>query len=125
MSESTGTSTQQNTQGLTDAQLRAVLDEYALAKETDVQSNSQKLDTISSAVAANGEKIDGVSASVASDAASVVLIDSTQWGTMASKWDTLAQSMQVVLFLALVVTLLLAALFGNRLWSAFSRGWRN
>lgn len=128
MSESTGATTQTQTQGatqaLTDAQLRAVLDEYGLARSEDVRNIDAKADALASTVAANGQKIDGVAASVASDGSTVVLIDDSQWDTIETKWDTAGKSMQVVLFLALVIALLLAAIFGNKLWAAFSRGWR-
>lgn len=128
MSETTGANTQTQTQGstqpLTDAQLRAVLDEYGLARSDDVRNIDAKADAIAAAVSANGQKVDGVAAAVAADGSTVVLIDDSQWDTIETKWETAGKSMQVVLFLALVVALLLAAIFGNRLWGAFSKGWR-
>lgn len=54
----------------------------------------------------------------------VVLVDSSQWEEMRESWAWLKQGFSVVLFLVLVITLLVAALFGNRLWQAMATGWR-
>lgn len=54
----------------------------------------------------------------------VVLVDSSQWEEMRESWAWLKQGFSVALFLVLVVTLLVAALFGNRLWQAMATGWR-
>lgn len=124
MSETTAPTAQTQNNGVTDAQLRAVLDEYALARTSDVQSLSTKIDTISSAVAANGEKIDGVSTAVAENSATTVTIDASQWDDMRESWQFCKQGIQVGLFLVLVLALVVAALLGNRLWDAFAKGWR-
>lgn len=131
MSESSGgTNATQNQQSqnqqstLTDAQLRAVLDEYSLARSSDVQTISQKLDTVSAGVASVGQKADGISAALSSDAAPVVVIDGGQWSEMQDAWLWCKSGMQVGLFLVLLLSLCCAAMLGSRLWSAFSKGWR-
>ena len=124
MSETTAPTAQTQNNGVTDTQLRAVLDEYAFARTSDVQSLSTKIDTIYSAVASNGQKIDGLSAAVAEDSASTVTIDAGQWQEMRDSWLYCKSGLQVGLFLVLVLALIVAALLGNRLWSAFAKGWR-
>ena len=53
-----------------------------------------------------------------------VTISPAQWSQLESNWDALQASSAVSLFLTLVCTLLVAAVFGSRLWDAFSKGWR-
>lgn len=125
MSESmTAPNAQTQNTTLTDTQLRAVLDEYAYARSADVQSLSTKVDTISQAVASDGQKIDSLSTAVAENSASTVTIDAGQWQEMRESWLYCKSGIQVGLFLVLVLSLIVAALFGNRLWSAFAKGWR-
>lgn len=56
---------------------------------------------------------------------SVVVLDSTQWEEVREALGWCKAGFSVLLFLSLVCTLLVAALFGNRMWSAFSKGWRS
>lgn len=56
---------------------------------------------------------------------SVVVLDSTQWEEVREAWGWCKAGFSLLLFLSLVCTLLVAALFGNRMWTAFSKGWRS
>ena len=53
-----------------------------------------------------------------------VSIDGAQWQEMRESWLWIKGAAGIALFYAMVVTLLVAAVFGSRLWSAFSKGWR-
>lgn len=73
---------------------------------------------------------DDVAAGAAADedsetSSSVVVLDSTQWEEVREAWGWCKSGFSIALFLVLVCTLLVAALFGNRLWAAFSKGWRS
>lgn len=70
-------------------------------------------------------KLDAVDAQLQSDDAKVVLLDETQWATLRDCWHWGKTAAAVALFLALSVTLLVCVVIGQRLWDAFSRGWRS
>lgn len=53
-----------------------------------------------------------------------VVIDAGQWSEMRESWLWAKNCAGVALFLALVGVLMVSAIFGNKLWSAFSKGWR-
>lgn len=53
-----------------------------------------------------------------------VVIDSGQWSEMRESWLWAKNCAGVALFLALVGVLMVSAIFGNKLWTAFSKGWR-
>lgn len=53
-----------------------------------------------------------------------VVIDSGQWSEMRESWLWAKSCAGVGLFLALVGVLMVSAIFGNKLWTAFSKGWR-
>lgn len=55
---------------------------------------------------------------------SVVVIDSSQWDTVARCWGWAKTGASMALFLALVMCCLLAANLGTHLWSIFGEGWR-
>lgn len=65
------------------------------------------------------------SSSPDSTATYVVALSSEQWDTVRECWVLAKTGGALALFLALVCTLLVAALLGSRLWSAFSKGWRH
>lgn len=54
----------------------------------------------------------------------VVVIDSSQWDTVARCWGWAKTGASMALFLALVMCCLLAANLGAHLWSIFGEGWR-
>lgn len=54
-----------------------------------------------------------------------VAIADNQWQEMRQSWLWAKSAASVALFLCLVVTCLVSAMLGTRLWSAFSKGWRN
>lgn len=56
--------------------------------------------------------------------ATVVVLDQQQWADVQRCWGWAKAGLATGLFICLVTTLLVAALFGSRLWSAFSKGWR-
>lgn len=59
------------------------------------------------------------------DACAVVVLDSSQWQEVREAWGWCKPGISLMLYLAMVVTLLVAALLGTRLWSAFTKGWRS
>lgn len=54
----------------------------------------------------------------------VVVIDDSQWDTVARCWGWAKTGASMALFLALVACCLLAANLGAHLWSTFGEGWR-
>ena len=55
----------------------------------------------------------------------IVQLDGEQWATLQKCWGWSKAGAQVGLYLALLILLMVCALLGNRLWSAFSKGWRS
>lgn len=53
-----------------------------------------------------------------------VSISADQWSVMQECWGWAKGLGSVALFLALVGTLLMAAMFGSKLWDHFTKGWR-
>lgn len=62
-----------------------------------------------------------------SDASEVVVVtlDSQQWETVQRCWGWAKAGAQVGLYVELVLLLVVCAMLGNRLWDAFSKGWRS
>lgn len=92
----------------------------------------EHVDTQSASVVDLARSVDSLVASKAAegdytvaDGTVTVVISDTQWAEMRESWLYAKGVMQVSLYLALVCTLLVASLLGNRLWSAFSKGWRH
>ena len=54
----------------------------------------------------------------------VVVLTDSQWSEVRDAWGWCKGGFSVALYLALLCSLLLAALLGCRLWTAFSEGWR-
>lgn len=54
----------------------------------------------------------------------VVVLDSSQWAEIQKCWGWAKAGAQVGVYLALVCTLMVCAILGNRLWGSFSKGWR-
>lgn len=77
---------------------------------------------LASDVAAVRSAVDELGESTASEG--VVVIDDAQWREMQDAWGWCKQGLSVAVFLVLVLTLLVAAVLGNRLWAAMSEGWR-
>ena len=74
-------------------------------------------------------KVDGLASARGDEGAGqsgsyVVVLDAEQWSDVQRCWQWAKGGLSACLFLALVCTLLVAALLGNRLWAAFSQGWR-
>lgn len=109
---------------LIDEQLRSLLDDYALARSLEVDNVAQKLDALTQDVAANGSKVDALATAAESAGNEVVTIDQSQWQEMQEAWQHVKNGLGIGLFLALLTSLVLAAILGNGLWGAFSRGWR-
>lgn len=83
-----------------------------------------KLDGLSSSLGEQGAKLDQVNSGVTAlrttneqQTAQTITVDATQW-------EYMQKSDQVQNFFLLVLSLLVSALLGTRLWDAFSRGWR-
>lgn len=68
-------------------------------------------------------KLDGIK-SEGGESSGVVVIDATQWDTVARCWGWAKTGASMALFLALVMCCLLAANLGTHLWSTFGEGWR-
>lgn len=112
--------------GLTAEDIAKLIDD-AVARENDAENDRttllvERLDSIGDGVAllAQGAEDD----ETGSEAASVVALSDDQWQEMRESWLWAKSSAQTALFLALLVTLLVAAIFGNRLWDAMAKGWR-
>lgn len=94
--------------------------------EVGIDALSSKVDELAADTAGVASDVVALRTAVESEgsASTVVLVDATQWEEMRESWEWLKQGFSVALFLVLVVTLLVAALFGNRLWQAMATGWR-
>lgn len=107
---------------------RAMVDD-ALDRSTTVYV--QRLDSDSKAT---GERLDAIDSSLvalakANDAKSepspaVVVLDAEQWQTIQRCWGWAKSAGAVALFVMLCCTLFVCVLIGQRLWTAFTRGWR-
>lgn len=96
--------------------------------QSDVlQQISDRLDGLNAGLVALQDGVaEGASADEDSEtSSSVVVLDSVQWEEVREAWGWCKGGFSLLLFLSLVCTLLVAALFGNRMWSAFSKGWRS
>ena len=91
--------------------------EHADTQSASVDDLARSVDALVAAQAAEGDTSVG-------DGPVTVVMSDTQWAEMREAWLFAKGGMQVCLYLALVCTLLVASLLGNRLWSAFSQGWR-
>ena len=83
-----------------------------------------KIDGLYSSLGEQGAKLDQVNSGVTAlrttneqQTAQTITIDATQW-------EYMQKSDQIQNFFLLVLSLLVSALLGTRLWDAFSRGWR-
>lgn len=85
---------------------------------------NDKFLVLQDSLAENHDLIVGVGDDVSKAATGVVTISDDQWRTMQECWGWAKSCAAVALFLALVATLLVAALFGSKLWDHFSKGWR-
>lgn len=105
---------------IVDAEVSAALGEVG------INALGAKVDELAANTAGVASDVVALRTAVESGGAesTVVLVDSAQWEEMRESWAWLKQGFSVALFLVLVVTLLVAALFGNRLWQAMSTGWR-
>ena len=68
-------------------------------------------------------KLDSIKAA-GGESSGVVVIDASQWDTVARCWGWAKTGASMALFLALVMCCLLAANLGTHLWSVFGEGWR-
>ena len=89
---------------------------------------SAQLDGIAATLDSESQTLDAMlvklGESNANETTSTVLIDKAQWDEIRESWLWAKSCASVGLFLALLCVLLVSAMFGNRLWSAFSKGWR-
>lgn len=114
----------------TDVPAQQISDVGAAAPTTNAQTDKKidelgtKLDGLSSSLGEQGAKLDQVNSSVTAlrttneqQTAQTLTVDATQW-------DYIQKSDQVQNFFLLVLSLLVSALLGTRLWDAFAKGWR-
>lgn len=110
-----------------------VIDDESMDREP-VQSTSvdqlMAIEDLGRRIDALGDGVQALAAGNTDDdevaTADVVVMELSdgQWQEIRESWGWCKAGFSVALFLALVCTLLVAAIFGNRLWSAFSKGWR-
>lgn len=110
-----------------------VIDDESMDREP-VQSTSVEqlmaIEDLGRRIDALGDGVQALAAGNTDDdevaTADVVVMELSdgQWQELRESWGWCKAGFSVALFLGLVCTLLVAALFGNRLWSAFSKGWR-
>jgi hypothetical protein len=95
-------------------------------------------DDIKSVGAELGGKVDGVAGQIevlrdevrASNESSsdgqiaTVVVDDAQWSEMQQAWWQAKDTIALALFLEIVITLLLAASLGCKMWDIFAKGWR-
>lgn len=114
----------------TDQPAQTTSDVGAAAPATNAQTEKKlddlgtKIDGLAGSLGEQGAKLDQVSSGVSAlrttseqQTAQTITVDATQW-------DYIQKSDQVQNFFLLVLSLLVSALLGTRLWDAFSRGWR-
>lgn len=94
------------------------------AGNAQVGQLAQRLDDIGSDVEALVLRSEEASSGAEGGSETVIAIGDDQWSEMRESWLWAKQSAQVALYLALLVTLLVAAIFGSRLWAAMAKGWR-
>ena len=104
-------------QAKTDAVLRDIAQ--------DVVALNESLEVVGDEVVEVKSALQGVeSADEGDEVTYVVELSDAQWQELRDVWAQVRPTLQVCVYLALVVTLLTAALLGNRLWASFSKGWR-
>lgn len=85
-----------------------------------------RLDEVSQQVQEVGSKVEQSATVIkaSSDGVTYVALNDDQWAEVQSCWGWAKSCASFGLFLVLVCTLIVSALLGSRLWSAFSKGWR-
>lgn len=108
-------------------QLSAKVDELGKQYEDGNKEVSQRLDSVEKGLADNTALMRGASDETANaeNTTYTVQISDEQWQQMRESWLWAKSLSSVALFLGLVLVLVVAALFGSRLWSAFTKGWRS
>lgn len=106
---------------------KGLQDVQTTISDCDAKTSAQ-LDGIAATLDSESQTLDAMlvklGESNANETNSTVLIDDAQWAEMRESWLWAKNCAAVGLFLALVGVLMVAAIFGNKLWSAFSKGWR-
>ena len=92
------------------------------------EKTSAQLDGIAATLDSESQTLDAMlvklGESKSTDTTNTVMIDNAQWSEMRESWLWAKSCAGVALFLGLVCVLLVSAIFGNKLWTAFSKGWR-
>lgn len=120
--------TEATTDGLTYEEVAQIVDgavsSQVEAGNAQVGQLAQRLDGIGSDVQTLVLRSEEGSSGAEGGSETVVAIGDDQWAEMRESWLWAKQSAQVGLYLALVATLLVAAIFGSRLWDEMAKGWR-
>ena len=104
-------------QAKTDAVLHDIAQDVVTLSDA-VEGVQGELEEVTSALA-------GVrSAEGDSETVYVVTLDDAQWQELRDVWGNVRPTIAVGLYLVLVLALLSAAILGNHLWVAVSKGWR-
>lgn len=98
--------------------------QYEYYEAAHEQTNNQLVEIQTAADDNNGLLV-ALADDVAKTSTGVVVISDNQWKTMQECWGWAKNCAAVALFLVLVATLLVAGLFGSKLWDHFSKGWRH
>lgn len=109
---------------LVDDAVKQVTDGYDQKRDAAYQDIANKLVTLED----NDKKILENSSQTKTGSgttATVCVLEQTQYEALEYCYHYAQGAAGVLLFLMLVNTLMVAALFGNRLWAAFSEGWRH
>lgn len=92
------------------------------------EKTSAQLDGIAATLDSESQTLDAMlvklGESKSTDTTNTVMIDNAQWAEMRESWLWAKSCAGVALFLVLVCVLIVSSIFGNRLWTAFSKGWR-
>ena len=111
-------------------------DAKAMVDYAVVETGNAQLERQDATLAVLSDKVDGVDVAVRSLAkavsdddsttsSAVVVLDGEQWSTLQRCWGFAKGAGVVCLFTMVACTLFVCVLVGQRLWDAFSRGWRH
>ena len=110
-------------------------DAKAMVDYAVVETGNAQLERQDATLAVLSDKVDGVDVAVralaeavseddSATTSAVVVLDGDQWSTIQRCWGFAKGAGVVCLFTMVACTLFVCVLVGQRLWDAFSRGWR-
>lgn len=111
-------------------------DARAMVDYAVVETGNAQLERQDATMAVLSDKVDGMDAAVrniakavsedeSASTSAVVVLDGEQWDTLQRCWGFAKGAGVVCLFTLVSCTIFVCVLVGQRIWDAFSRGWRH